>query len=229
MGRTGAVARPGADVTSRRSACEVAAEHGDTTEYGSRNLVAPKTTVHLLRQGDAMEYRVGNEDTVGWIRDSTAGGLTIGAAIPPGFASYATIVIPEAPDSRTGHDRALLDVLRAHSTDSNWWLGFLNTGADPLPFPEIGTVPVYRNWQYLLVSAGREEALSLRKDVWVRTLPDLIFPNERTWLISTLWDDDWRCVGGPEPLIQDLVASQHLETRVVDRTQNATPPGHIAR
>jgi hypothetical protein len=176
-----------------------------------------------------MENQVGDEDTVGWIRDSTPAGLTVGAAIPPGFASYATIVIPESPDSRARHDRALLDVLRAHSPHTSWWLGFLDTGADPLPFAEVATVPVYGNWQYLIVSAGHEGALSLRKDVWDRTLPDLIFPNDRAWLVSTLWDDDWRCVGGTEPLIQDLIASQHLETRVVDRTEDATPPGHVAR
>ncbi len=176
-----------------------------------------------------MKYRVGDEDTVGWIRGSTPGGLTIGAAIPPGFASHATIVIPSAPDARRRHDRALLDVLGRHSSDSNWWLGFLDTGADPLPFPAAATVPVYRGWQYVVVSAGREEASSLRKDAGDRTIPDLMFPDDRRWLVSTLWDDDWRCVGGPEHLIQDLVASPHVETRVVDRTQDATPPGHVAR
>jgi hypothetical protein len=176
-----------------------------------------------------MEHRVGDEATVGWIRDSTPGGLTIGAAIPPGFAAHATIVIPGSPTSGARHDRALLAVLRAHSPHSDWWLGFLDTGADPLPFPDVPTVPVYRNWQYLIVSGGHEQALSLRGDVSHRTLPDLVFPEDRTWLVSTLWDDSWRCVGGAEPLIRDLVASPHLDARVVDRTEDSTPPGHVAR
>lgn len=176
-----------------------------------------------------MAHTLGDEDTVRWVRDFCPAGLSIGAAIPPIFAAYATVVIPDEKGPRELHDTALVEVLVAHSSTSQWWFGFLDTGADPLPFPAAGTVPVYGGWQYQVVGASPEEALTFRKDVWCRTLPDLIFPGDRAWLVSTLWDDDWRCVGGPEALVRDLGASEGLATRTVTFDQDATPPGHIAR
>lgn len=176
-----------------------------------------------------MTHAFGDESTVRWIRESCPAGLSIGAAIPPGFAAYATIVIPDETGPHRQHDAVLVEVLEKHSSTSQWWLGFLDTGADPLPFAGAGTVAVYGGWQFQIVGTSPDEALRLRENVWYRTLPDLIFPDDRAWLVSTLWDDDWRCVGGPEALIKDLSASDALETRTLSRDQDATPPGHIAR
>ena len=48
--------------------------------------------------------------------------------------------------------------------------------------------------------------------------------------VSTLWDDDWTCVGGTTALIDRLLADPELgpRTRRVEPEQDATPPGHTA-
>jgi len=43
------------------------------------------------------------------------------------------------------------------------------------------------------------------------TLPDLIFPADRSWLVSALWDDTWTCIGGPRHLIDALAADILME------------------
>jgi hypothetical protein len=175
-----------------------------------------------------MNHAIGDADEVAWIRTATTVGLNIGAAIPPGFASYATIVIPEDAALCREHDRTLVELLRAHTTGASWWLGYLDTGGKKLPFGDAPMVRLYSDWQYVLVQAGAEEALSWREGECGRTLPDLIFPDDRSWLVSTLWDDDWRCVGGPVDLIDSMVSAATLEVRVVDFWEDATPPGHVA-
>lgn len=175
-----------------------------------------------------MTAEFGDAAVVSWIRESTPPGLTIGSAVPPGFARYATIVIPD-DETRPAHDRALVERCREHApSSSRWWLGYLETGGTPIPFPDAPRVTLYSGWQYVLVHARPEEALTLREDYWDRTLPEVFFPDDRSWLVSTLWDDDWRCVGGPASLIDSLRATAALETRVVDLTEDATPPGHTA-
>jgi hypothetical protein len=59
-------------------------------------------------------------------------------------------------------------------------------------------------------------------------LPDLMFPADRSWLLSTLWDDDWSCLGGPARLIADVVSHPDLEALPVTPGEDATPPGHKA-
>jgi hypothetical protein len=44
-----------------------------------------------------------------------------------------------------------------------------------------------------------------------------------------LWDDDWRCLGGPAALIQAVLDDPALEARPVGLDEDATPPGHVAR
>jgi hypothetical protein len=57
-----------------------------------------------------------------------------------------------------------------------------------------------------------------------------MFPADRAWLVSTLWDDDWTCIGGPRALIDDLLQDPVLaaNTRRVTTREDATPPGHTA-
>jgi hypothetical protein len=58
-----------------------------------------------------------------------------------------------------------------------------------------------------------------------------MFPADRSWLFSTLWDDDWTCVGGPQQVIDSLLAHPDLGHRVrqVDPTdEDVTPPGHTS-
>jgi hypothetical protein len=165
---------------------------------------------------------------VRWINEHTAVGRTIGSAIPPGFDAYATVVLPESTYEYAAQDRSLVETLSQHSTSPDWWLGSLETGGDMLPGSETARVKVYRGWQYLLLKGGPEEALTWRTPDKSngRTLPDLIFPKDQTWLVSTLWDDDWRCVGGSTALVDALRTRVRVEARTVAFNEDMTPPGH---
>jgi len=55
-----------------------------------------------------------------------------------------------------------------------------------------------------------------------------MFPTDRSWLMSTRWDDSWTCVGGPTQLIDALAAEETLGARRVALGENATPPGHVS-
>lgn len=57
-----------------------------------------------------------------------------------------------------------------------------------------------------------------------------MFPADRSWLVSTLWDDDWTCVGGPVPLVDALLNHPDLRSHVrrVSLDEDATPPEHWA-
>jgi hypothetical protein len=54
-----------------------------------------------------------------------------------------------------------------------------------------------------------------------------MFPADRSWLVSTLWDDDWTCVGGSEELVADLLATPGLTARRVTTDEDCLPPGHV--
>jgi len=85
-------------------------------------------------------------------------------------------------------------------------------------------------WPYVLVQAGPDQAATWRGNdealPWHSALPELMFPLDHSWLVSTLWDDDWRCVGGPESLVDALLRHPRLEARAVTLDEDATPPGH---
>lgn len=183
---------------------------------------------------DGVTWQLGSASDVAWITAGTTVGTTITSAIPAVFGGYATIVLPEDPADQARHDTALMSVLLAHATDQPWWLGYLDTGADDVVFPAAPRVSIYSNWPFVLVGAGPEQARSWRRqDVgsfWAGHLPNLMFPVDRCWLVSTLWDDDWTCIGGAVGLIDDLVDHPVLGPRVrrVEPGQDATPPGHTA-
>lgn len=184
------------------------------------------------RRRDGRDWLIGTEADVAWIAEGTAGvGLSIATAIPPVFEAYATIVVPDRDEGRAADLELLVQTLRRSSVDQDWWLGFLETGADDLVFPDAPRVRLYADWPYVLVKAGPEQALAWRTDPfsWHAPGPDLMFPADRSWLVSWLWDDDWRCVGGPAALVDDLLAQPALEVRQVVVDEDATPPGHVAR
>lgn len=187
----------------------------------------------MTRPRDGTIWRIGTAADVDWIAKGTSGGLAITSAIPPVFRAYATVVVPEpdVPDERQARDRALLDVPARHSTQQRWWLGYLETGGSDVVFADAPRVTPYEDWRYVLVSAAREQAARWRSpDPWKGCLPDLMFPGDRSWLVSTLWDDDWTCVGGSEQLIADLLRHPDLQphARRVSIEEDATPPGHQA-
>ena len=88
---------------------------------------------------------------------------------------------------------------------------------------------LYAGWDYVLVEAGPKQAATWRTG-HPRSphgnLPDLIFPADRSWLVSALWDDTSTCVGGPRHLIDALAADILVQSRSVQLDEDATPPGH---
>ena len=180
---------------------------------------------------DDRTWRIGTDAEVAWIDSGTTRGLTISAAIPPVFEAYATVVIPDTAERWDSHDRAMLALLSEQS-DQPWWLGYLETGADDTVFPDAPKVTLYPGWHYVLVEAGPEQAATWRRrglaSFWTRSLPDLMFPADRSWLVSRLWDDDWTCIGGTAALMRRFVSHPVLEARLVALGEDATPPGHQA-
>lgn len=193
---------------------------------------APTAVTHVVRDGRS--WRLGTAADVAWITSSTPVGKTISSAIPPVFDAYATIVLPHGGRGQERHDQAVLSVLRAQSRPQPWWLGYLDTGPDDVVFPEVPRVVIYAGWPYVLVRAGSDQAAGWRRSepgsFWKGHLPNLMFPADRSWLASTLWDDDWTSVGGSAALIDGLVSHPALRsrTRRVALGEDATPPGHRA-
>jgi hypothetical protein len=180
--------------------------------------------------GDGSTWRVGTSAEVAWIADGTSAGVTITAAIPEVFEAYATVELPEGGDGQDEHDRAVLALLSEQSPAQPWWLGYLDTGADDIVFPGAPQVTLYAGWSYVLVEAGPEQAATWRRSgpssFWSGALPNLLFPEDRSWLVSTLWDDAWTCIGGPADLIDSFLHHPGLRARPVTVDQDATPPGH---
>ena len=171
----------------------------------------------------------GNE-VVDWITDAARRDRTIAGAIPPVFERYATVVIPDNYSAKARADAALVGILQAHSSAQPWWLGYLDTGVADVVEPAAPRVSAYVGWPYVLMAGGPQQALtsrsSSRTTPWHSVLPELLFPADRTWLVSTMWDDDWRCIGGPAALVDALLIHPELEARSVLPDDDATPPGH---
>ena len=190
---------------------------------------------------DGRTWRIGGEAEVAWIRENTEVSFAITSAIPPVFEAYATLELPgtgdlpsESPLEDPGrHDAALLELLSEHSAGQPWWIGYLETGGSDIVFDSVRKVrPGPTDARYVLVEAGPEQAALWRdREHWKSPLPDLMFPADRAWLVRTLWDDDWTCIGGSRGLVEALLAHHDLghRAREVDPSlQDATPPGHTA-
>lgn len=197
----------------------------------------------MSRVKDGRPWPIGSHTEVAWIQDGTSITTSITAAIPPLFDAYATLALPEpggaahssASDEQDCHDRALLAVLSRHAAPQSWWLGYLDTGADDVVFRDAPPVTLYAGWRYVLVEAGPRQATAWRSagpgSFWKGSLPNLMFPADRSWLVSTLWDDDWTCIGGPAALVEELLGDGELGSRArrVALGDDATPPGRQAR
>jgi hypothetical protein len=201
---------------------------------------------------DGRSWEIGSYAEVAWIASGTGVSRTIRSGIPPVFAAYATVLLPTPEDgldppkqeidwdqylrewnltAPLRHERALVEVLVEHSSDQCWWLGYLDTGASDTVFPNASMVFPYRyGWRYVLIAAGPKEAIDwrTRERGWNTAIPDLIFPVDRAWLLTTLWDDDWSCIGGTDQLVSDLLNHPLLgaRTRQVTVEQDMTPLGH---
>jgi hypothetical protein len=181
---------------------------------------------------DERTWRVGTDADIDWIRAGTTIDKTITSAIPPVFEAYATVVLPAGGHGQERHDQAVLALLSGQTAAQPWWLGYLDTGADDIVFPDAPRVTAYSGWPYVLVEAGPEQAATWRgihfASFWKGALPNLLFPADRSWLVSTLWDDDWTCIGGPAALIAGFLGHPGLEARQVVPGDDSTPPGHQA-
>ncbi len=180
---------------------------------------------------DGSIWRIGTSVDVAWITGNTPPGRTIGAAIPLVYAAYATIIVPDPGPERAAHDRAVLAELAAQSAGP-WWLGYLESGDTDVVFPSAPRTTLYTGWNYVFVEAGPDQAAAWRDEnsgsAWRGSLPEVIFPADRSWLFSTLWDDDWSCLGGPAPLVDRFLRHPDLRALLVTPDQDATPPGHTA-
>ena len=192
---------------------------------------AGRAVTGSTREKDGRSWQIGTNTDVDWISTGTAIGLTVTSAIPRVFGAYATVVVPELRAGLEEHEHHVVRLLSQCSTDVDWWLGYLDTGASDVVFPDARRVRMYADWPYVLVKAGPQQALQWRAEpspLHCR-LPDLMFPTDRSWLISALWDDDWWCLGGPAELVDAFLREPGLEAHRVDRHGDATPPGHVAR
>lgn len=184
---------------------------------------------HRVR-GDGCEWRLGTDADVAWINDGTSPGTTITSAIPPVFDSYCTLTLPpgNGDPELVRHEQAVIDLLSERTEEQPWWLGYLDTGASDVVFPYAPRAMLYSEYGYVLVQAGPQQAASWRDSGFNWTLPDLMFPADRSWLVSTMWDDDWTCIGGSEQLVSGFLNHARLGPRArrVTLDQDATPPGH---
>jgi hypothetical protein len=191
---------------------------------------------------DGRAWRIGGEAEVAWIRENTQVSFAITSAIPPVFEAYATLELPGSGNHLSAspledsdrHDAAVLAVLSEHSAGQPWWIGYLDTGDADIVFHDVREVKPGPNddGRYVLVEAGPEQARGWRKrEHWKGPLPDLMFPADRSWLLSTLWDDDWTCIGASKALVGAFLSHPELRYRAheVDPSlSDATPPGHTA-
>jgi hypothetical protein len=185
---------------------------------------------HVLRDGRA--WRLGADADAAWINDGTSAGNTITSAIPPVFASYCTLELPEANDRAelARHEQAVIERLTEQTPEQPWWLGYLDTGASDVVFPYAPRTTLYYGYGYVLVEAGPPQAAGWRETGFNWTLPDLMFPADRSWLVSTMWDDGWTSIGGSQQLVDGFLSDTTLGPRArrVALGQDSTPPGHGA-
>jgi hypothetical protein len=169
------------------------------------------------QEKDGRSWRLGTAADVAWI----AQGVADGSAMPAGFAAYATVMVPGLREDLDRHEQAVVRLLADHSAaadpnaEAGWWLGYLDTGASDVVFQDAPRVKLYWDWPYVLVEAGPDQALQWRTEPSPLHcgLPDLIFPADRSWLISALWDDEWWWLGGSQALVDAFAADPALEVR----------------
>ena len=178
---------------------------------------------------DGRRWRIGGRAEADWLPREPESGDTIATAIPPVFEAYATFYARTDLEVRE-HELAVVRALTAYTAEQPWWLGFLETGAHDVVFPDAPRVKLYWDWPYVLVEAGPEQALTWRTGhmrYGEGSLPDLFFPADRSWLVSALWDDTWTCIGGPTALLEALEQLPPVNARRVSLDQDMLPPGLV--
>src|ERR1035441_119047 len=107
---------------------------------------------------DGVAWRVGGQAEVDWITEGVDSGRGITAALPPLYAAYGTLTnhpgaprLPRDVGLERRQDLAFVDVLRRHSGNIAWWIGYLDTGASDIVFWGAPKVTLYYGWRYVIV------------------------------------------------------------------------------
>jgi hypothetical protein len=163
---------------------------------------------------DGRDWRIGTDADVAWIKEGTSQGTDITQAIPPNFACYCALGLPGSGEAeRTSHEQAVIELLSEWTPRQPWWLGYLDTGASDVVFPYAPRATIYYGHPYVLVEAGPRQAAIWRHGGFNWALPDLMFPADRSWLVSTMWDHVWTSIGGPEKLVSAFCNHPELGPR----------------
>lgn len=189
------------------------------------------------RLKDGRRWRIGSERDAKWV-DGGGNPVAFGCVLPRVFEAFATLELEGSGNGRPldfvpsqAHDDSVLRILREHSAPQPWWLGYLETGVSDVVFEDAPRTGLYAGWGYVIVQAGPEQARTWRGIDCKGYLPDLMFPADRSWLVTTLWDDDWTCIGGSRELLDAFKADPELGARLREvhpTMESAVPPGHIA-
>jgi hypothetical protein len=57
----------------------------------------------------------------------------------------------------------------------------------------------------------------------------VVFAHNHSWILTNLWDDDWRYLAGPAALVDSVVVDGRLETYRVRPGEDSALPGRVAR
>jgi hypothetical protein len=165
---------------------------------------------------DGRNWTLGTDVDVAWINVETAEGSGAGLStvIPPIFDSYCTIALPEFNERAelAMHEQAMIELLRAQTTDQPWWLGYHDNGSDDVVFAYAPRT-MYNGARYVLVKAGPDQAASWRERGYTGALPDLMFPADNSWLLSTAMHDRTTSIGGPEQLVSRFLSHTAFGSR----------------
>lgn len=138
---------------------------------------------------------------LGYLDTGADGDVLPAASRTPLYAGWSYALVLAGPDQAASWRRGRGTPV-ASASATNWVVGSSPSSEPPAVLPEpMG---------------------------WRDPGPDLVFPEDRSWLVSWLWDDDWRCIGGTSELIDALLDDPELEVRRVRLGEDATPPGHTA-
>jgi hypothetical protein len=176
---------------------------------------------------DGRSWRLGTSADAAWVNEGISAGPTIASAVPPIYESYCTLEVPENHTAELArHEQAVIELLTEQTPDQPWWLGYLDTGASDIVFPYAPRTIMYYGYGYVLVEAGPQQAASWREEPFNWTLPELMFPTDRSWLVSTMWDDAWSSLGGSQHLIERILADTTLGPRArrTSPSENIQPP-----
>jgi hypothetical protein len=83
----------------------------------------PGPPVRRIKDAHGHSWRIGTDAEVAWIANGTSPGLAVTAVIPPVFAAYATVVLPDGAADQERYNRAVLALLTGQSVGQRWWLG----------------------------------------------------------------------------------------------------------